>query len=121
MLNVELVNDSDRSDDEVFLLLTGTAVTVTGGIATLQLPQAKTGSVTAGALGSMTASGTLVSTQTGQTCTSTRSRSAPSPRAGCWCPSTARWFMPPMPLPPPAARPCAGTSWSSAIPAAAPT
>lgn len=67
-LTVELVNDSDRDDSAVFLLLTGSTVQVTGGITTLQLPQAASGSVTAGALNTMTASGTLVSTQTGQTC-----------------------------------------------------
>lgn len=67
-LTVELVNDSDRDDSAVFMLLTGTAVDVTGGVTTLQLPQSTTGSTTAGALQSMTASGTLVSTQTGKTC-----------------------------------------------------
>ncbi|MBX3586755.1 MAG: fibronectin type III domain-containing protein [Ramlibacter sp.] len=68
MLTVELVNDSDRTDDQVFLLLTGTAVSATGGITTLQLPQATGASVTAGAMSTLTASGTLASTQTGQTC-----------------------------------------------------
>lgn len=66
-LTVQIVNDSDRTDEQVFLLLSGTSVAVSGEITSLQLPQSATGSITAGALNGLASDGTLVSPYTGQT------------------------------------------------------
>lgn len=66
-LTVQIINDTDTPDASVYLLLTGTAVSVSGNIQSLQLPQAPDGSVTAGALNLLGQQGTLVSPYTGQT------------------------------------------------------
>jgi hypothetical protein len=66
-LTVQVVNDSGIADGSVFLLLTGASVAVSGNIQWLQLPQAVTGTATAGALSLLTQQGTLVSPYTGQT------------------------------------------------------
>ena len=66
-LTVQVVNDSGTDDDEVFLLLTGDSVAVTGNVQWLQLPQSSSGTATAGALNLLDTSGTVVSSYTGQT------------------------------------------------------
>lgn len=67
-LTVEIVNDSGQADSDVYLLLTGDSLAVTGNApSVLNLPQAKGASVTASALNGLSSgSNTILSPLTGQ-------------------------------------------------------
>lgn len=65
-LTVQILNDSGNDDGSVFLLLTGNSVSVDGNIQSLQLPQAKGATATAGALNLLSQNGSYTSPFTGQ-------------------------------------------------------
>lgn len=70
-LTIEIVNDSEQADSDVYLLLTGNTVTYPSGTTaptTVTLPQSTTGTATGSALSGLTSTGTLVSPRTGNTC-----------------------------------------------------
>lgn len=67
-LTVEIVNDSGQTDANVYLLLTGDSVSITGNeLAVVNLPQASGASTSSSALTALSTTASLVSPLTGQT------------------------------------------------------